>query len=179
MAYDAGNCELAWRYMVQALRLSHAVDNRLFGARVLAAMSHQALYLDQVPLALDLALAAREGTKHIAPPKAQAMLAAMEACAQAADQRARPCVTALVEAETSLDRMGADDEPDWLDFDQGGLSGHAARALQDLRVLLPKGIGEQTGSLHPGRSHSVQSHPLLDDPDGSSGSAASSTRDSR
>jgi transcriptional regulator with XRE-family HTH domain len=133
MAYDAGNYELAWRYMVQALRLSHVVDNRLFGARVLAAMSHQALHLHYVPLAVDLVLAAREGTKRIAPPKAQAMLAAMEACAQAADQRARPCVTALAEAETSLHRVGADDEPDWLDFDQGGLSGHAARALRDLR----------------------------------------------
>ena len=29
--------------------------------------------------------------------------------------------------------MGADDDPDWLDFDQGGLSGHAALALRDLR----------------------------------------------
>ena len=133
MAYDAGNCELAWRYMIQALRLSHAVNNRLFGARVLAAMSHQALHLRYVPLAVDLALAARKGTKSIAPPKAQAMLAAMEACAHAADQRARPCVTALVEAETSLNRMGTDNDPDWLDFDQGGLSGHAARALRDLR----------------------------------------------
>lgn len=133
MAYDAGNCALAWRYMVQALRLSHAVDNRLFGARVLAAMSHQALHLGQVPLALDLALAAREGTKHISPPKAQAMLAAMEACVQAADQQARPCAAAIIEAENALDQAGDNDDPDWLDFDQGGLSGHAARALRDLR----------------------------------------------
>lgn len=133
MAYDADNCALAWRYMVQALRLSHAVDNRLFGARVLVAMSHQALHLDQVPLAVDLALAAREGAKRIAPPKAQAMLAAMEACAQAAYQRVGPCATALMEAETALAHVGPDDDPDWLDFDQGGLSGHAARALRDLR----------------------------------------------
>lgn len=133
MAYDAGNFALAWRYMVQALRLSHAVDNRIFGARVLAAMSHQALHLRQVPLAVDLALAAREGTKRVAPPKAKAMLAAMEACAQAASQQARPCAAALVEAEKSLGQVGTEDEPDWLDFDQGGLSGHAARALRDLQ----------------------------------------------
>jgi hypothetical protein len=133
MAYDAGNFALAWRYMVQALRLSHAVDNRIFGARVLAAMSHQALHLGQVLLAVDLAQAAREGTKRVAPPKAQAMLAAMEACAQAASHQARPCATALIAAEKSLVQVGAEDEPDWLDFDQGGLSGHAARALRDLQ----------------------------------------------
>lgn len=135
MAYDAGNCALAWHYMVQALRLSHAVDNRLFGGRVLAAMSHQALHLHQIPLAVDLVRAARGGTKRIAPPKAQAMLAAMEACAQAAYQEAQPCTTALLEAERALSQIGSDDDPDWLDFDQGGLSGHAARALRDLRQL--------------------------------------------
>ena len=133
MAYDAGNCALAWRYMVQALRLSHAVDNRLFGGRVLAAMSHQALHLDQVQFAIDLARAAREGTNRIAPPKAQAMMAAMEACAQAAYQRTKPCATALLEAENALAQVSSDDDPDWLDFDQGGLAGHAARALRDLR----------------------------------------------
>ncbi|MGH8604971.1 MAG: hypothetical protein ACREXR_19945, partial [Gammaproteobacteria bacterium] len=132
MAYDAGAYALAWRYMVQTLRLSHAVENRLFGGRVLAAMSHQALHLQYVSLAVDLIRAAREGTKHIAPPKAQAMLAAMEACAQAAFQRAESCITALHEAENALAHAGSDD-PDWLDFDQGGLSGHAARALRDLR----------------------------------------------
>ncbi|MGH3925164.1 MAG: helix-turn-helix domain-containing protein, partial [Pseudonocardiaceae bacterium] len=93
MAYDAGDCALAGRYMVHALRLSHAVDNRLFGGRVLAAMSHQALHLGHVPLALDLVRAAREGTKHIAPPKVHAMVAAMEACAQAAAHERRSCTT--------------------------------------------------------------------------------------
>ncbi|MGH8543853.1 MAG: helix-turn-helix transcriptional regulator [Gammaproteobacteria bacterium] len=132
MAYDAGAYALAWRYMVQALRLSHAVENRLFGGRVLAAMSHQALHLQYVPLAVDLIRAAREGTKQIASPKAQAMLAAMEACAQAAYQRAESCISALREAENALAHADADD-PDWLDFDQGGFAGHAARALRDLR----------------------------------------------
>jgi transcriptional regulator with XRE-family HTH domain len=133
MAYDAGNCALAWRYMVQALRLSHAVNDRLFGGRVLAAMSHQALHLRQVRLALDLVRAARVGTEHIATPRVRAMLAAMEACAQAAYQQERPCTAALFEAEHALAQVGVDDDPDWLDFDQGGLAGHAARALRDLR----------------------------------------------
>ena len=38
-AYDAAQQGLARRYMIQALRLSHAADDRLFGGRVLAAMS--------------------------------------------------------------------------------------------------------------------------------------------
>lgn len=133
MAYDAGNCALAWRYMVQALRLAHAVDDRLFGGRVLAAMSHQALHLRQVRLALDLIRAARVSTERIAPPKVRAMLAAMEACAQAAYQEEQLCTTALLEAEHALAQVGVDGDPDWLDFDQGGLAGHAARAFRDLR----------------------------------------------
>lgn len=132
MAYDAGNCALAWRYMLQALQLSHAVDDRLFGARVLAAMSHQALHLAHLELALDLVLAAREGVKQAAPPKVLAMLAAMEACAQAAIRQSAACANALGRAERAMDQV-ADDAPDWLDFGEGGLRGHEARALRDLQ----------------------------------------------
>jgi transcriptional regulator with XRE-family HTH domain len=39
MAYDAGDHALANRYMTSALRLAHATGDRLFGGRVLAAMS--------------------------------------------------------------------------------------------------------------------------------------------
>jgi hypothetical protein len=56
----------------------------------------------------------------------------MEACAQAACQEARPCTTALLEAENAFAQVGSDNDPDWLDFDRGGLSGHAARAFRDL-----------------------------------------------
>ena len=48
MAYDAGRHGLAQRYMTQALRMSHAANDRAFGGRVLAAMSHQALHLGDV-----------------------------------------------------------------------------------------------------------------------------------
>jgi len=39
--------------MIQALRLSHTAGDRSFGGRVLAAMSHQALYLGAVNEAID------------------------------------------------------------------------------------------------------------------------------
>jgi tetratricopeptide (TPR) repeat protein len=94
MAYDAGDHQLARRYMMQALRMAHAAGDRLLGGRILAAM---------------------------------------EACAHAAAQDESPCSSALLTAERGLARTGpGDDDPLWLDFDEGGLWGHAARAFRDL-----------------------------------------------
>jgi transcriptional regulator with XRE-family HTH domain/tetratricopeptide (TPR) repeat protein len=133
MAYDAGDHQLARRYMMQALRMTHAAGDRLLGGRILAAMSHQALHLNQVALGLDLARAARSGAERVATPRAVAMLAAMEACAHAAAQDESLCSSALLTAERALARAGpGDDDPPWLDFDEGGLWGHAARAFRDL-----------------------------------------------
>jgi predicted XRE-type DNA-binding protein len=135
MAYDADQQGLARRGMVQALRLSHAADNRLLGGRVLAAMSHQALYLGNMAEGVDLARAARMGTGRVATPKATSMFAAMEACAHAAVGDMKLSTDALVAAEGALDRAATDDDPTrdaWLDFDEGGLWGHAARAYRDL-----------------------------------------------
>jgi hypothetical protein len=131
-AYDAAQQGLARRYMIQALRLSHAADDRLFGGRVLAAMSHQALHLGDVSLAVDLARAARAGTHGSATPTAQAMLAAMEACTHAARGDQALCVRALRDAERAFERSDPGSDPDWIDFDAGGLAGHAARAFRDL-----------------------------------------------
>jgi hypothetical protein len=60
----------------------------------------------------------------------------MEACAQAASGDAARCAGALAVAQRALDRDEGDaDLPDWLDFDRGGLAGHAARAWRDLRKV--------------------------------------------
>jgi hypothetical protein len=45
MAYDIGQQPLATQYFHSALRFAHAAGNRLLGGRILAAMSHQAIYL--------------------------------------------------------------------------------------------------------------------------------------
>jgi hypothetical protein len=136
MAYDCGMHPDARRQMLFALRLSHAAGDRLFGGRVLAAMCHQALHLGNVREALALGRAACDGTIGIAPPPVVAMVATMEACAQAASGDATRCGRALIVAERALDRDGGDvDLPDWLDFDRGGLAGHAARAWRDLRKV--------------------------------------------
>jgi hypothetical protein len=102
MAYDAGKHGLAQRYMAQALRMSHAANDRAFGGRILAAMSHQALHLGDVRHGTDFACAARAGTQGAITPTTVAMLAAMEACAHAARGDAALCLRALSDAERAL-----------------------------------------------------------------------------
>jgi transcriptional regulator with XRE-family HTH domain len=133
MAYDASQQRLATAYFTRALRSAHAAGNRLLGARILAAMSHQAVYLGHLRQAIDFAQAARAATRHVATPRTVAMLAAMEACAHAAAGDARQCHKALDEAANAVSLItSGQPEPEWLDFDEGGYWGHAARAYRDL-----------------------------------------------
>jgi tetratricopeptide (TPR) repeat protein len=132
MAYDVGQQPLATQYFHNALRLAHTAGNRLLGARVLAAMSHQAIYLGHLREAIDFAQAARNLTRQIATPRTVAMLATMEACAHAAAGNARQSRQALGDAADSLTLVADRSEPEWLDFDEGGYWGHAARAYRDL-----------------------------------------------
>jgi hypothetical protein len=132
MAYDAGRHGLAQRYMTQALRMSHAANDRAFGGRVLAAMSHQALHLGDVRHGIDLASAARTGTEGAVTPTVSAMLAAMEACAHASHGDVSRCLKALSDAERALDQSNPGEDPAWVDFDEGGLAGHFARSFRDL-----------------------------------------------
>jgi MalT-like TPR region len=132
MAYDTGKHGLAQRYMTQALRMAHAANDRAFGGRILAAMSHQALHLDDVRHGLDFACAARAGTQGAVTPTTAAMLAAMEACAHAARGDASPCLRALTDAERAFERSNPSEDPSWVDFDEGGLTGHLARSFRDL-----------------------------------------------
>lgn len=133
MAYDAGQQALATDYFTRALRLAHTAGNRLLGGRVLAAMSHQAIYLGHLRQAIDFARAARAATRQVATPRTVAMLAAMEACAHAAAGDARRCHLALDDAAGAVTLItSGQPEPEWLDFDEGGYWGHAARAYRDL-----------------------------------------------
>ena len=134
-AYDAGQQELATGHFASALRLAHEAGNRILGARILAAMSHQAIYLGHVRQAIDFAQAARAATRQLATPRTVAMLAAMEACAHAVAGDTRQSQQALDDAANALTSAPGEPEPDWLDFDEGGYWGHAARAYRDLGQL--------------------------------------------
>ncbi len=135
-AYDAGQQNLATRYFKKALRLAHVAGDRMLGARIQAALSHQAIYLGRVQQAIDFAEAARAAARHLATPRTVAMLAAMEACAHAAagdSRRSQQALDDAASALTSIDR--GEPDPEWLDFDEGGYWGHAARAYRDLGQL--------------------------------------------
>jgi transcriptional regulator with XRE-family HTH domain/tetratricopeptide (TPR) repeat protein len=132
MAYDGGQQPLATQYFHSALRFAHAAGNRLLGGRILAAMSHQAIYLGHLRQAIDFAQAARNITRQVATPRTVAMLAAMEACAHAAAGDAKQSWHALGDAAEALPLVVDRSEPEWLDFDEGGFLGHAARAYRDL-----------------------------------------------
>jgi transcriptional regulator with XRE-family HTH domain len=132
MAYDTGQQPLATQYFHSALRFAHAAGNRLLGGRILAAMSHQTIYLGHLRQAIDFAQAARHITRQVATPRTIAMLAAMEACAHAAAGDARQSWHALGDAADALPLVVDRSEPEWLDFDEGGYLGHAARAYRDL-----------------------------------------------
>ncbi len=126
MAYDAGQQNRARQHMLDSLRLSHAAHGGLI------ALSHQALHLGRPQEAVDLARAARAGATELATPSVTAMFTAMEACAHAAVGDDKQCESSLATAETALTKRRDGDDPGWLDFDQGGLWGHAARAYRDL-----------------------------------------------
>ena len=132
MAYDVGQQPLATQYFHSALRFAHAAGNRLLGGRILAAMSHQAIHLGHLRQAIDFAQAARNITRQTATPRTVAMLAAMEACAHAAAGDAQQSWHALGDAAEALPLVVDRSEPEWLDFDEGGYLGHAARAYRDL-----------------------------------------------
>jgi hypothetical protein len=84
MSYDsAPGSSLAQRYFVQALALAQAGDDRLLGASVLDAMSHQATYTGRFREAASLANAAMAGTRGIVTATLTAHFHTMEARALA------------------------------------------------------------------------------------------------
>ena len=141
--------------MLDALELARTGQHRLFGGRVLVALSHQALHLGRTAEAADLASAALAGTQRLAPPAAVAMFSAMQACAAAAQGDRATSEAALSEAERALaQRPDGDEPPDWLDFDNGGLAGHAARAYRDLALPAQARVWAETAVAQCRADHS-------------------------
>ena len=69
MTYDSTpRSPQAQRYFIQALGLAEAAGDRLLGASILDAMSHQATYTGRFSEAANLARAARTGTTG-SPPR--------------------------------------------------------------------------------------------------------------
>jgi tetratricopeptide (TPR) repeat protein len=134
-AYDAGNHRLAHRYLTSTLRLSQVIDDRMFGARILGNLSHQANYLGNHTQAIQLARAAVEGAKGRATPRAMALSSAMEARAlsNAGDRIA--AARAMNEAARYFEHADTAEDPAWLSyFDEAELTGELCHCFRDLKM---------------------------------------------
>ncbi|WP_345651681.1 regulator [Streptomyces tremellae] len=151
-SYDIAAHGLAQRYFVQALRLSQAAADRVYGAYVLVTMSRQAVYLSHGREAVQLTRVAQQGVGTTAPPVVQALLQAAEARGHGVVGDARACTAALLRAERALEaaRPG-DDVPHWArSFDEGQLAdeiGHCHRDLAQWRAAAQH--AERALSLRP------------------------------
>ncbi|MFI0236567.1 regulator [Streptomyces sp. NPDC016845] len=138
-SYDIAAHGLAQRYFVQALRLSQAAGDRMYGSYVLITMSRQAVYLGHGREAVQLARVAQQGVGASAPALLQALLHAVEARGHGVLGEVRACTASLVRAERALEaaRTG-EDVPHWARFfDEAQLAdefGHCHRDLQLYRT---------------------------------------------
>jgi hypothetical protein len=134
MTYDSmPGSSLAQRYFIQALALAQAGNDRLLGASVLDAMSHQATYTGRFAAAASLARAAATGTRGVATSTLTAHFYAMEARALARLGDPRGCDRALSEAVRHFERRRPDDDPAWIHyFDDAELSAEFGHCLRDL-----------------------------------------------
>ena len=122
MTYDSSpSAGLAQRYFVQALALAQAAGDRLLGATILDAMSHQATYIGRFAEAANLARAARSGTRGLATPTLTAHFHTMEARALARLGDARACDAALADAVREFERRNPDDDPLWIRWTAPGI----------------------------------------------------------
>ena len=136
MSYDsAPRSGLAQRYFIQALALAQAGGDRLLGASILDAMSHQATFTRRFGEAASLARAAQTGTAGIATPTLTAHFHTMEARALARLGDARGCDRALAEAVREFERRRPEDDPAWIRyFDESELAAEFGHCLRDLGV---------------------------------------------
>jgi len=134
MSYDSAPASaLAQGYFIQALALAQAGNDRLLGASILDAMSHQATFTGRFTEAASLARAARAGTRGIATPTLTAHFHAMEARALARLGDAKACAHALSESTREFERANPENDPEWIRyFNESELSAEFGHCMRDL-----------------------------------------------
>jgi hypothetical protein len=134
MTYDSAPASvLAQGYFVQALALAQAGNDRLLGASILDAMSHQATFTGRFTEAANLARAARTGTRGVATPTLTAHFHTMEARALARLADAKSCARALSEGVSEFDRAKPENDPSWISyFNESELSAEFAHCMRDM-----------------------------------------------
>ncbi|TDC24912.1 XRE family transcriptional regulator [Streptomyces sp. 8K308] len=134
MAVDTNRLNLAQRYYIQALRLAQAAGDRAFGGFVLAdGMGYVAPHLGHPGEVVQLALAARGGTRGQVTPAMAALFHVAEARGYALLGDAHACERSAERAIEELDGARPDNEPEWIAyFDTAHLADGLARCFRDL-----------------------------------------------
>lgn len=133
LAYDCELHGLGQRYLLQALSLAQvAGDNALCG-EIMAAISHQSVYLAQSATAIDLARTGQAAARRTGLPTLMTECLVMEAHGHAARDDARACAGALVRAEKTFDSASRSSVPAWLSyFDAAYLAAKFGQCFRDL-----------------------------------------------
>lgn len=134
MSYDSAPASaLAQGYFVQALGLAQAGDDRLLGASVLDAMSHQATFTGRFSEAANLARAALTGTRGLATPSLTAHFHTMEARALARLGDKKGCEQALSQGVREYERGSLENNPPWFQyFNDSELSAEFGHCMRDI-----------------------------------------------
>jgi hypothetical protein len=134
MTYDSTPMSaLAQGYFIQALALAQAGNDRLLGASILDAMSHQATFTGRFTDAANLARAALTGSRGFATPTLTAHFHTMEARALARLGDAKACGHALSEGVSEFERARPENDPLWIRyFNETELSAEFGHCMRDL-----------------------------------------------
>ena len=131
--YDVGDNGTGCHYLRQAMRLCQDVGDDALMGEMLAGMSHQAAFVQQSAIAMDLARAAKDHGKRAGVPALVAEASAMEAHALALVQDVNGCLAALHESERAFAAAEERDRPAWLGyFDSAYLAAKFGRCFRDL-----------------------------------------------
>ncbi|MEU8133201.1 hypothetical protein [Streptodolium elevatio] len=116
MSWDCGMQKTAQDYYLMAVQSAKAAGDRPYGAKVLAGLARQYLYLDRANDALDIIRLARDGAQGHATPAVMSMLHTREAWAYAKLGRVEAFRRATATAEDTFANAVATDEPHWIAY---------------------------------------------------------------
>jgi len=158
MSYDAGLHAVAQRYFIQALGIAQGADDRLLGASILDAMSHQATFKHQYREAANMARAAQQAAAMSGSHLGMAHFAAMEARALARLGDAVGCDRALSRAVREYERANFETDPaQWLRyFNESELNAERSHCNRDLGRAA-EAVVSATESLGPTSSGYIRS----------------------
>lgn len=133
LAYDCELHGLGQRYLLQALSLAQTAGDSALCGEIMAAISHQSVYLAQSATAIDLARTGQAAARRAGLPTLMTECLVMEAHGHAARDDARACAGALVRAEKSFDSASRSNVPAWLSyFDAAYLAAKFGQCFRDM-----------------------------------------------